>query len=142
MFSEYLIKNLLKNNSNETESNNKYDKENSNINSNSNISKIEIENTNIKKLLNRTIIESESYISIINPNLNSISKIVFNDGIFDNLIKYIYSSCHYEIVFLYLMFSIILSISCKTNSYTAYEILLNLLIIYKINISDLLSIHI
>ena len=135
MLSEYLIKNLLKNNSNETESNNKSDKENSNINSNSNISKIENGNTNTKKLLNRTTIESESSISIINPNLNSDSKIIFNDGIFDNLIKYIYCSCRYEIFCLYPMFSTILSILCKTNSYPACEILLNLLIIYKIDIS-------
>ena len=134
MLSEYLIKNLLKNNSNETEPNNKSDKENSNINSNSNISKIENGNTNTKKLLNRTTIESESSISIINPNLNSDSKIIFNDGIFDNLIKYIYCSCRYEIFCLYPMFSTILSILCKTNSYPACEILLNLLIIYKIDI--------
>ena len=141
LLSEYLTKNLLKNNSNETDSNNKSDKENSNINSNSstniNINKNEIGNVNTKKHLNRTTIENENSISFINPSIsmNSDLKIIFNDGIFDNLIKYIYCSCRFEIFCLYPMFSTILSILCKTNTYPACEILLNLLIIYKIDIS-------
>ena len=91
-----------------------------------------------KSQLNSCInIEKESS-SISNKisNYNTIELTsTINEGIFDTLIKYIYCSVRYEIFCLYPIFSQILSIFCKTNSYPANEIILNLLLIYKIDIS-------
>jgi hypothetical protein len=75
-----------------------------------------------KSQLNSCInIEKESS-SISNKisNCNTIElKSTINEGIFDTLIKYIYCSVRYEIFCLYPIFSQILSIFCKTNTYAA-----------------------
>ena len=145
LLSEYLSKNFIKNISDENEPN-----LNSNSNSNnklinqSQINKTnktskkekekEKENTIEKKNLNRTTITDNNDSlnkSSINHNINTDPR----EGIFDTLIKYIYCSIRYEIFFLYPIFSTILSILCKTNTYPACEILINLLLINKIDIS-------
>ena len=143
LISEYLTKNFIKNNSSVNEQGNKTEKldkvdksdkvdkadkaEEADVQSaNNNLS-----NTITKKVLNKTI-TNENDISI---SLNSDKKPTLNDGLLDNIIKYIYCSSRFEIFCLYPIFSTILSILCKTNTYPACEILLNLLILYKIDIS-------
>ena len=79
--------------------------------------------------------ETSTYSNKIS-NCNNIElKQAINGGLFDTLIKYIYCSIRYQIFCLYPIFSQVLSIFCKTNSYPANEIILNLLLIYKIDIS-------
>ena len=125
LLTEYLTKNLLKNNSTENEQNNcPNDKSSTNSNGNG--------KENSKKYLNHANnIDNESLNS--GPNYNF--KDSLNNGLFDTLIKYVYCSCKYGIFCLYPMFSAILSILCKTNTYPACEIFLNILILYKIDFS-------
>ena len=124
LLSEYLVKNFLKNNFDETDSNKSENPKTSKSTS-------ENESENGKKNLNRTTVAEND--SAQNSNVNSVTDP--NEGIFDTLIKYIYCSTRFEIFTLYPIFSTILSILCKTNNYPACEILLNLLLIYKIDIS-------
>jgi pentatricopeptide repeat protein len=137
LLSEYLAKNFLKSNSIESDPNKKAEKQK--------IEKIESEkekekenekekekDNEKKNIADTTNTEKDSNSNsggIPNSNTNS------NQGLFDTLIKYIYCSNRYEIFTLYPVFSTILSILCKTNTYPACEILLNLLLIYKIDIS-------
>ena len=118
ILSEYLTKDFIKNNSDENDLNNKSENQNSNKNGK--------ENGNAKKSLNR---------STTNENESTNSKTDLKDGLFDTLIKYIYCSVRFEIFCLYPIFSTILSILCKTNVYPSCEILINLLLLYKIDIS-------
>ena len=125
LMSEYLSKNLIKNNSDDNDINNKSDTLNKN------------DKGNTKKYFRSTILDNETSFTVVNPNYNNNNdlKYSFNYGIFDNLIKYIYCSCRFEIFCLYPIFSTILSILCKTNTYPACEFLLNLLLLYKIDFS-------
>ena len=123
LISEYLTKNFLKNNSSENDQVNKADIQNVDKN---------IDGSNSNKLLNKTAINEKE---VTTPCLNSDKNLLINEGLFDLLIKYIYCSSRFEIYCLYPIFSTILSILCKTNTYPACEILLNLLVLYKIDIS-------
>ena len=125
LISEYLSKNLVKNNNNsdDTDSNNSSNKpDNQNTNKN---------NGNTKKFLNRTTLMENNDTSFSNNDINHF----LNEGLFDKIIKYIYCSCRFNIFVLYPIFSAILSILCKTNAYPACELLLNLLLLYKIDFS-------
>ena len=125
LISEYLSKNLIKNNNNsdDTDSNNNNNKPD-NQNTNKNIG-------NTKKFLNRTTNMENNDASFSNNDINTF----LNDGLFDKIIKYIYCSCRFNIFALYPIFSTILSILCKTNAYPACELLLNLLLLNKIDFS-------
>ena len=105
---------------------------------NQNLKKNEKKEENEKSQKNSNINmekESSSIYNKVSYSNNIELKSPTNDGIFDTLIKYIYCSVRYEIFCLYPIFSKILSIFCKTNSYPANEIILNLLVIYKISLS-------
>ena len=117
ILSEYLTKALIKNNLDENDSKNKSENQNS---------KNVKENGNAKKSLNRSTLNEKESLNL---------KIDLKGGLFDTLIKYIYCSARFEIFCLYPIFSTILSILCKTNVYPSCEILINLLLLYKIDIS-------
>ena len=68
------------------------------------------------------------------PQTQNVNNNVLNNFL-DLIIKYIYYSCRYEIFCLYPILSTVLSILCKTNTYPACELFLNLLYLYKINFS-------
>ena len=126
LLTEYLTKNFLKNNSTENDSN-----INQNTNANGN------GKGDPKKHLNHTTFNgNESSNSVLNINFkDSLNNDLLQNGLYDTLMKYVYCSVRFEIFCLYPMFSTILSILCKTNTYPSCEIFLNLLIIYKIDFS-------
>ena len=101
----YLTKNIIKNNLNEEESNN----------------------------LNDLDKEKDKEKST-KPQIQNVNNTLLNNFI-EMIIKYIYSSCRFDIYCLYPILSTVLSILCKTNTHPACEILLNLLYLYKINFS-------
>ena len=128
LLSEYLAKNFLKCNSDESDSNHKLE----NQKNDKNLSEKEKQKEDkTKNLISADIIVEKNTCSSLNPKSATDS----NEGLFDSLIKYIYCSSRFEIFTLYPVFSTILSILCKTNTYPACEILLSLLLMYKIDIS-------
>ena len=112
LITEYMTKNFIKSSSNETEGNNQ---------NNKNVKRPD----SPKRHFNS---------SIIKENENGSEDLTKKD-IFENVIGYIYCSHRYDIFCLYPIFSSVLSILCKTNSYPECEIILNLLLLYKIDIS-------
>ena len=128
LLSEYLSNNFLKNNSHESDTNKLLGKQKSEKNKNENEKEKVDEKENLSKMPYSE--KDSSY------ECTPYSIIDSNQGLFDSLIKYIYCSSRYEIFTLYPVFSNILSILSKTNSYPASEILINLLLIYKIDISS------
>ena len=104
----YFTKNLVKNNISEEES----------INPNS-LDKDKEEKKDKDKSTSKTQVQN---VNILNNFLEMI-------------IKYVYSSCRFDIFCLYPILSTVLSILCKTNTHPACELLLNLLYLYKVNFS-------
>ena len=125
----YLTKNLIKNNSPEEESKNTNiqdkDKEKENTK--------EKESDKDKDKVTDKDKEKDKLPKPQNQTMNNSNVILTN--FIDMIIKYIYNACRYEIFCLYPILSTVLSILCKTNTYPACEILLNLLYLYKINFS-------
>ena len=125
----YLTKNLIKNNSPEEESKNTNipdkDKEKENAK--------EKESDKDKDKVTDKDKEKDKLPKPQNQTMNN-SNVILTHFI-DMIIKYIYNACRYEIFCLYPILSTVLSILCKTNTYPACEILLNLLYLYKINFS-------
>ena len=125
----YLTKNLIKNNSPEEESKNTNiqdkDKEKENTK--------EKESDKDKDKVTDKDKEKDKPPKPQSQNMNN-SNVILTHFI-DMIIKYIYNACRYEIFCLYPILSTVLSILCKTNTYPACEILLNLLYLYKINFS-------
>ena len=125
----YLTKNLIKNNSPEEESQN-----NSNPTSLNKEKDKEAEKENDKDKEKESEKDKEKDKLQKPQNQNTNNNIILSNFI-DMIIKYIYSACRFNIFCLYPILSTVLSILCKTNTYPACEMLLNLLYLYKINFS-------
>ena len=125
----YLTKNLIKNNSPEEESQN-----NSNPTSLNKEKDKEAEKENDKDKEKESEKDKEKDKLQKPQNQNANNNIILSNFI-DMIIKYIYSACRFNIFCLYPILSTVLSILCKTNTYPACEMLLNLLYLYKINFS-------
>ena len=107
LLTTYLTKNIIKNNLTEEDTSNKdKDKEK-------------------EKDKEKDKSKSQAQNNATNTTINFI----------DTLYKYLYKACADEIFCLYPILSTILSILCKTNTYPACEIFLNLILLYKINFS-------